>query len=150
MKAKHLYDFSIPMAVSALLVFPFVTYVCLARFILEGLWVFLILAVGLVTFFIYIIYRFVLRAAVLDEDGAHNSRVSIPRGQLTVVSEYDERFKEPIYLLRDVTKDYRFLDDKTRADKEIRVQATHGNTAKLTDYLEIPLEPAPRPRRIKK
>ena len=146
MKRVHLYDFSVPAAICALFVFPFMIYFFLSFFLYNGKVWGLIAAVLVLAGFIAVIYTFVLKAAVLDETGASYKTVHIPRGQLTVVSEYDSRFKEPVYLLRDVTKDYRGLDEKELAGVQIRVQATQANTGKLTDYTEKPLSPAKKPR----
>ena len=146
MKTVRLYDFSIPAVLSALLVFPFLFWLFLSFFLNAGrLWG-LIAAVLLALSFLYLLYDLVFRAAKLDGSGASCGNVFIPRARLTVVSEYDSRFKEAVYRLRDTAQDYRGASDKELAQKEIRVQATHANTAKLQDYLNIPLAPAPRPK----
>ena len=146
MKKRRLFDFSIPAAVSALLVFPFLFYLLLGRYLYEGKWPFLIAAILLAAAFLYLLYDFVFTAPVLDEDGVHYKGLHIPRSELTVVSEYDARFKEPVYRLRNVTLNYRYMEEAERKANEIRVQATSANTAKLQEYTGSPLAPAKKPK----
>ena len=146
MKTTRLYDFSVPAAISAFLVFPFLIFVFLS-FYLNGSKIWGLIAAVLVFFaFLYLLYDLVFRAAVLDESGASFKNIFIPRSQLKVLSEYDARFKEAVYRLRDTAQDYSGLTRKELEKKEIRVQATHANTAKLQDYLNTPLSPARKPK----
>jgi len=149
MKKYRLFDFSIPAGLAALLVFPALLYFSFARYYYERLTIYLPIFILLLCGILYLIYRFVFRAATLDQEGLHFGRLTIPRERLLVVSEYDIRFRESIYLLRDSAADYSSLTDKEQKEKEVRVQATMGNTRKLSEYCRIALMPAQKPKRKK-
>ena len=149
MKKYRLFDFSIPAGLAALLVFPALLYFCFARYYYEGLFLYLPLFILFLAGILYLIYRFVFRAAILDNEGLHAGRLMIPRERLSVTTEYDVRFRESIFLLRDSSVNYAGLSDSELKEKQLRVQATMENTRKLTEYCRMVLTPAPKPGRKK-
>ena len=147
MKKTRLFDFSVFAVIAALIVFPFVIIFCFNMFHYEKKVFFGILLPVAAAGFLYIIYLFVWKAPYADKEGVHDKSLFIPRDQLEVISEYDVRFKEPVYYLRDRTTDYKGLEGKELAAKEIRVQATMANTRKLTEYTGTVLTPAKKIKR---
>ena len=147
MKKTRLFDFSVFAVIAALIVFPFIIIFCFNMFYYEKKVFFGILLPVAAGGFLYIIYLFVWKAPYLDQEGAHYKSLFIPRDRLDLISEYDIRFKEPVYFLRDTSVDYKGLDDKELALKQIRVQATMANTRKLTEYSGNVMKPAAKPKR---
>lgn len=147
MKKTRLFDFSVLAILAVLIVFPFLTVISFNLFYYENSIFFGIFLIFVVIGFFYILYYFVWKAPYLDHEGAHCRNLFIPKDQLDLISEYDIRFKEPVYLLRDKSTDYRDLDDKALAQKQIRVQATMANTRKLTEYSGNVMSPAQKPKR---
>ena len=147
MKKVRLYDFSIWAVMAAAIVFPFLIYLCISMFVNEHLIFYGILLPFVLAGLGFLIYLFVIKAPILDQKGVRYKSIFIPRDKLQVLSEYDVRFKEAAYYLRDLDKDYRGLCGKELAAIEIRVQATLANTRKLTEYTRLTLSPAPKPKR---
>ena len=150
MKKVRLFDFSLPVFLAALLVFPLMIYAFYSMLVYQRLMLFAFLLPLLVAGILWLIYDFGFRAAVIDQDGAHYKKIFIPRDRLEIVSEYDFRFRESAYYLRDRAVDYRTDDPKELAARQIRVQATMANTRKLTEYMRTPLSPAKKPKTRRK
>ncbi len=146
MKKHRLFDFSLPALLAALIVFPLMAYAFYAMYRYQHRVIFAVLLPLLLIGIGYLVYIFGFRAAVIDGDGAHYKKVFIPRDRLDIVSEYDIRFRESVYYLRDRTADYHSDDPKELAARQIRVQATMANTRKLTEYMHMPLAPAGKPK----
>ena len=146
MKKKRLFDFSIPALLAALIVFPVLVYAFWVMYAYQHRKIFLILLPLLLIGIGVLIYVFGIRAAVIDTEGAHFKKIFIPRDRLEIVSEYDIRFREPVYYLRDRSVDYTAGTFKEQDEKQIRVQATMANTRKLTEYMHAPLIPAKKPK----
>ena len=146
MKKVRLFDFSIPALLAALLVFPILVYAFYAMYVYQHLTVFIILLPLLLLGIGWLIFDMGFRAATVDAEGAHYRKLFIPRDRLEVVSEYDIRFREPVYYLRDRAEDYTTGTPKELDAKQIRVQATMANTRKLTEYMHMPLTPTKKPK----
>lgn len=147
MKKTRLFDFSVFAMLAALIVFPFLIVISYNMLRYENSIFFGILLPLVSLGFLYVIYLFVIKAPVLDQEGVRLKQLFIPKDRLEVLSEYDIRFKEPVYYLRDKEEDYSGLEGKALEAKEIRVQATMANTRKLTEYTGIVLTPTPKPKR---
>ncbi len=148
MKKTRLFDFSVMAILAALIVFPFLTVISYNMLVYEKKIIFAFLLPLIVAGFGYILYFFVWKAPYVDKEGAHYKALLIPKDRLAIVSEYDVRFKEPVYYLRDTSIDYKGLNDKELSLKQIRVQATMANTRKLTEYSGNVLTPAKKIKRI--
>ncbi len=146
MKKVRLFDFSVPALLAALIVFPVMVYAFYVMIRYQHVKIFYVLLPLLLLGIGWIIFDMVFRAAVIDADGARYRKIFIPRDRLEDVSEYDIRFREPVYYLRDRNEDYREGTPKELAAKQIRVQATMANTRKLTEYMHMPLSPVKKPK----
>ena len=144
MKKTRLFDFSFFAVLAALIVFFFLGILCFNWFYYEKKMLFGVLLLLLISAFLYILYVFVVKAPYLDQGGAHEKGLFIPRERLEVNAEYDIRFRESTYYLRDRETDYRALEGKELAASQIRVQATMANTRKLTEYMHTPMTPSKR------
>ena len=99
---------------------------------------------------IWLLIRFVFRAAALREDGVRYRGIFIARDALRIKAQYDGRFHESVYLLRDSGRSYSFLSEKELAAVQIRVEATKWNRKRLEAYTGLSLPPAAKPVRRRK
>ncbi|MBR4799794.1 MAG: hypothetical protein IK047_06010 [Clostridia bacterium] len=100
--------------------------------------------------FIFVITKFVFLAATADEEGAYRGKLFIPYEDVRIQCEYDLRFRESVIFIKDAKTAYSGLTSKEREKKLIRVQATPSNCKKLSEYLNCAIQPAPKPRRVKR
>ncbi|MBO4501936.1 MAG: hypothetical protein J5760_06815 [Clostridia bacterium] len=107
------------------------------------------LGVTLATF-IFVITKFVFLAATADGEGVRRGKLFIPYEDVRFQCEYDLRFRESVIFIKDAKTTYSGLTSKEREKKLIRVQATPSNCKKLSDYLHCSIQPAPKPKRIKR
>ena len=143
---KRLYDFSGFTAFTAVFSFGLLLSFFAYSFIHGSGIHYGILFLLLLAALIWLLIRFVFRAARLEEDGAHCRKLFIEKSRLNVEMRYDSRFRESIYLLRDTQTDYRAMTEKEAAAAQIRVEATSGNRKKLEAYTGLTLPPAEKPR----
>ena len=143
---KKLFDFSVGTGLSAVFSFTLLLIIFAYHGFGRGGITARIFFFALLLALLFLLYRFVLRAAVLEEDGIRQGNIFIKKKNLRIAPVYDPRFKESIYRMRDASADYSGLSEKEREKVQIRVEATPANRRKLEAYLGGELPPAPKPK----
>ena len=149
---KKLYDFSVPLAVLAILAYGLMAALFGYTFFSSGQKpVFAVIFVLLIVSFLFLVWYFVLLAVKIEEDGIRHGQKKIAKENIQCHTEYNLRFREGEIILRDKTLDYTEMNEKYKKKKTITVQATPANLRKLGAYLGRELLPPQKPpRRSKK
>ena len=147
---NKLYDFSAGFAAAAVFAFGLLlSFFAYHYFYGSGL-IYGILFLLTAAAFIWLLVHFVFRAASLSEDGVRCRSLFIERARLTVFPEYDTRFNESVYRLRDAGAGKPPAFGKADKRTQITVEATPSNRKKLEAYTGKELKPAEKPKRKKK